>query len=223
MLGSMEAGPVTLAEIVDATGIARPTAHRIAVALSRHRLVSREDDGRFAVGPRIIELGAAAGEDRLMTAAAPVLQELRDYTGESAHLYRWQGEARMCVAVAERPVGLRESIPVGATLSMAAGSAAQVLLAWEDLERLQHGLGDATFTAADLAGVRRRGWAQSVAERAAGMASVSAPVRLPSGQVIAAISIFGPVTRLTGAPGQRHAQPVVAAADRLSDLLAADA
>ena len=60
---------------------------------------------------------------------------------------------------------------------MTAGSAAQVLLAWEEPDRLHRGLRGARFTATALAAVRRRGWAQSVGEREAGVASVSAPVR----------------------------------------------
>src|SRR5690606_41549879 len=61
-------------------------------------------------------------------------------TGESSQLYRRQGEQRICVAGAERPMGLRDSIPVGSTLTMLAGSAAQVLLAWEEPDRLHRGL-----------------------------------------------------------------------------------
>jgi DNA-binding IclR family transcriptional regulator len=134
ILSTLEAGPHSLAELVAATGIARPTAHRLAVALEFHRLVARDLTGRFVLGPRSGELGAAAGEDRLLAAAAPALSALRDATGESAQLYRRQGDLRICVAVAERLSGLRDSVPVGAALTMQAGSAAQILLAWEDSE-----------------------------------------------------------------------------------------
>ena len=59
--------------------------------------------GRFVLGPRLAELSAAAGEDRLLAAAGPVLARLRDITGESAQLCRRQGDYRVCVAAAERP------------------------------------------------------------------------------------------------------------------------
>ena len=75
---------------------------------------------------------------------------------------------------------------------MTAGSAAQVLLAWEDPERMHRGLRGAKFSAAMLAQVRRRGWAASVAEREPGVASVSAPVRGAGGRVVAAVSVSGP-------------------------------
>src|SRR5215217_5445824 len=65
VLSALETGPTTLAGLVAATGLARPTAHRLAVALEHHRLVSRDLQGRFVLGPRLGELASAAGEDRL--------------------------------------------------------------------------------------------------------------------------------------------------------------
>ncbi|MBE0010319.1 MULTISPECIES: IclR family transcriptional regulator [unclassified Arthrobacter] len=216
VLDALEAGPTTLAQLVAATGLARPTVHRLAQALVHHRLVSKDIQGRFVLGSRLVELAAAAGEDRLIASASPVLLNLRDATGESAQLFRRQGEWRVCVASAERPIGLRDTIPVGTQLSMKAGSAAQCLLAWEDHDRLLKGLQEARFTPTVLAGVRRRGWAQSLGEREAGVASVSAPVRGPSGRVIAAVSISGPMERLTRQPGRIHAEVVLNAAHQLT-------
>ena len=219
VLGALEAGPSTLAQLVAATGLARPTAHRLAVALEHHHLVARDMQGRFVLGPRLGELAAAAGEDRLLACAGPMLAALRDHTGESAQLFRRQGNQRVCVAAAERPVGLRDSIPVGSSMSMLAGSAAQVLLAWEEPDRLHRGLQGARFTATALSGVRRRGWAQSIGEREAGVASVSAPVRGPSGRVVASVSISGPIERLSRQPGRLHAAAVVAGANKLTEVL----
>lgn len=219
VLTALESGPTTLAGLVQATGLARPTAHRLAVALEHHRFVGRDLQGRFVLGPRLVELAAAAGEDRLLATAAPILARLRDITGESAQLYRRRGDVRICAATAERPSGLRDTIPVGSQLTMNAGSAAQVLLAWEEPEQIQKGLASANFSAVALSAVRRRGWAQSVAEREPGVASVSAPVRSPNGKVIAAISVSGPIERLTRQPGRLHASAVMAAAERLSEML----
>ena len=86
VLSALEAGPASLAELVTLTGLARPTAHRLAVALEYHRFVGRDLQGRFVLGPRLAELSSAAGEDRLLAAAGPVLNQLRDRTGESSQL-----------------------------------------------------------------------------------------------------------------------------------------
>ncbi|MCO1339017.1 IclR family transcriptional regulator [Kocuria polaris] len=219
VLDALEAGPTSLAQLVAATGLSRPTVHRLAQALVHHRLLGKDIHGRFVLGSRLVELASAAGEDRLIAAAGPLLVQLRDQTGESSQVFRRQGDNRVCVASAERPVGLRDTIPIGTQLSMRAGSAAQVLLAWEDHQRLLDGLQGARFTPTILAGVRRRGWAQSLGEREPGVASVSAPVRGPNNRVIAAVSISGPIERLTRQPGKIHAEAVVNAALSLSQSL----
>lgn len=219
IMDALEAGPASLAQLVECTGLARPTVHRLASALVHHRFLTRDVRGRYVIGSRLAELASAAGDDRLVSAAGPVLLKLRDATGESSQLFRRQGDSRVCVASAERPVGLRDSIPVGTQLSMKAGSAAQVLLAWEDHERLVEGLQGARFTPTVLAGVRRRGWGESLGEREAGVASVSAPVRGPSGRVIAAVSISGPIERLSRQPGRKFAGVVVAAAQQLTEMV----
>lgn len=219
VLSALERQPLTLAGLVTATGLARPTAHRLAVALEFHRFVGRDLQGRFILGPRLLELADSAGDDPLLSTAGPILTRLRDITGESAQLFRRQGDVRVCVAAIERPQGLRDTVPLGAQLSMKAGSAAQVLLAWEDPENIQVLLDGASFTASTLQTVRRRGWAQSVAEREPGVASVSAPVLAPSGKIIAAVSCSGPIERLSRYPGRLHGAAVMAAAERLSEVL----
>jgi len=109
------------------TALPLATAHRLAVALEVHRLIGRDVDGRFVLGPRIGEL-AAALPDPMVSAAQPVLAWIRDESGESAQLYRRDGNERVCVAVAERATGLRTTVPIGTRLPLTAGSAAQVIL-----------------------------------------------------------------------------------------------
>lgn len=207
VLDAVQGGAHTLAALTDTTGLSRATAHRLAVALEVHRMLRREPDGRWQLGPRLL---APAAEDGLLERAGAVLQQLRDATGESAQLYRRLGDQRVCVAAADLGSGLRDTVPVGTTLPMTAGSAAQVLLAWS---------GDApagaAFTGRVLAEVRRRGWAHSVAERVQGVASVSAPVRGRDGAVVAAVSVSGPADRMTRSPGRLHAAAVCAAAQEL--------
>jgi DNA-binding IclR family transcriptional regulator len=217
ILDVVATGPVSLAQLVERTGLPRATAHRLAVALEVHDLLSRDTDGRFVLGKRPGQL-AGSVVDPLVDAAAAVLPWLRDETGESAQLYRREGRDRVCIAVAERTAGLRTTVPVGAHLPMTAGSGAQVLCAWDDAESIADLLTAAHFSPRQLLEVRRRGWAQSVAQREAGVASVSAPV-FRTGSVVAAMSISGPIERLGRAPGVRFAPAVMAAARRLTAAL----
>ena len=219
ILTSVAAGPRALAELVADTDLPRATAHRLAVALETHRLLARDAEGRFVLGPRVGEF-AAALPDPLVTAAGPVLAWVRDECGESAQLYRRDGAERVCVAAAERTHGLRTTVPVGSRLPLTAGSGAQVLCAWSDPASLSAVLRAAEFGERALADVRRRGWAQSVGQREAGVASVSAPVLDADGDLLAAISISGPIERLGRSPGPRFGPLLVAGARRLTTALA---
>ncbi|MBK6761864.1 MAG: IclR family transcriptional regulator [Micrococcales bacterium] len=212
ILDALEVGPQDLAGLAALTGQPRATCHRLATSLVDLRLLTKDGAGRYTIGPRIAELHAAGGGDRLRTVALPALRRLRDLTGESAQIYRRQGAARLCVASVEPATGLRDTVPEGALLTMAAGSAAQVLTAWSQSE--------SGFPRESLASVRRRGWAESVGEREPGVASVSAPV-WSGDRVVAAVSISGPIDRLSRRPGRRFAGHVVDAADQVGHDLGA--
>jgi DNA-binding IclR family transcriptional regulator len=218
VLRATAAEPCGLAELCERTGLPRATAHRLAVGLEVHGLLHRGTDGRWRPGPALAEL-AAGGVDPLLEAAGAVLPRLRDITGESVQLYRRDGIHRICIASAEPTSGLRDTVPVGTRLPMTAGSGAKVLAAWAEPTVQRAVLADAAFSDRVLVDVRRRGWAQSVAERESGVASVSAPVRDGTGQVVAAVSVSGPVDRIGRRPGVRWAADLLAAAEALQHRL----
>jgi len=210
--------PCGLAELCERTGLPRATAHRLAAGLEVHRLLARDSGGRWRLGPALNEL-AGQINDPLLAASATVLPRLREITGESVQLYRREGSSRVCVVALEPPAGLRDTVPVGTRLPMTAGSGAKVLLAYSDKTTQQAVLPSAMFTDRTLTEVRKRGWAQSVAEREPGVASVSAPVRDARGAVIAAISVSGPIDRMGRRPGARWAADLLAASEALTRRL----
>ena len=193
VLSAVEAGPVGLAGLVDRTGYSRATAHRLASALEVHGYLRRDGDGRFALGSRLLALGQAAARGwPIAEAARPALERLRDDTGESAQLYVRQGAHRVCVASLESSHGLRTIVATGAMLPLEHGSGGRVLS------------GD----------VGPDGYVVSVGEREAGVASVSAPIR-GGGVVVAAVSVSGPIERLSREPGPALGPRVVDAASEI--------
>ena len=189
VLDALEGEPRSLHDLSAATGLPRATAHRLALALEVHGFVERDGAGRFILGGRV------SGRS-LATVARPALEDLREDTGESVQLYVRRGDVRVCVVSLESPHSLRTIVPVGASLPMDVGSAAKVL----------NGL------------TGRRRWAESVEEREKGVASVSAPV-VRDGEVVAAVSVSGPIERTTRSPGRRYAAAVVAAADEVGQAI----
>jgi DNA-binding IclR family transcriptional regulator len=256
-------GPRTLRWLSGASGLPRPTAYRLLVALETHRLVARDSSGAFRLGPRLTELAVRADPALDLAAlAGPVLAWLHEATGESVQLYVRSGDHRLCVAARDAGTGLRDSVPVGAVLPLDAGSGGKVLLAWstnpadlpasrtpdraapdrEAADREAGRAADQTAGAAagrragrtaepgadqaaglaadrraELAAVRKRGWAATVAEREPGVASVSAPV-LADGELLGAVCVSGPASRLGAAPGKRLAPQVMEAAAELARL-----
>jgi DNA-binding IclR family transcriptional regulator len=187
--------PRSLGDLQAVTGLPRATAHRLAAALEVHGMLRRDGQGRFELGLGLVPLGDAA-RDRfpLVELARPVLEELRDATGESVQLFVREGLHRRCILSLESPHGLRWIVPQGALLPLDVGSAGRVLS------------GERT----------RTGWIESVGEREAGVASVSAPVLADDGSTMAALSVSGPIERLSREPGARFGDAVVAAARRLA-------
>ena len=187
-------GPLGLADLQEAAGLPRATAHRLAVALEQHGLVRRDAEGRFELG-----LGPCCSRAtaRRWAVARPVMEALRDRTGESVQLYVVEGAGRRCVVSLQSTHGLRWIVPEGALLPLDRGSAGRVLLAMP-------------------AAKRSAAWVESVEEREKGVASVSAPVYGASGVVVAALSVSGPVERLTRSPGKQFGRLVVSAAADIS-------
>jgi DNA-binding IclR family transcriptional regulator len=198
VLAALEPGPQSLAALVTATGLSRATAHRLAVALEAHGLVRRDEAGRFALGLRLIGLGHAAAEALPgWLVARPALAWLAEQTGESVQLFVRDGDERVCVESLEAPHELRTIVPVGARLPLDRGSGGRAL----------------------TAGPAGSGWVASVAERQPGVASVSAPVIDRTGRIVAAVSVSGPIDRVSRAPGRRHGAAVAEAAQRIARAL----
>lgn len=203
LLNCVASGKVTLAELVEVSGLSRATAHRLAVGLEGHGLLRRTADGRFALGLHLLSLGrSAADQFPLADRALPAMVALRDRTGESVQLYVTDGDMRVCVAALESPHGLRTIVPVGAALPMDVGSAGHVL------SGRSPGVGSPCGPASV--------WVESVGEREAGVASVSAPVVGDHGEILAAVSVSGPTDRMGSNPGERLGDAVSEAALAIS-------
>lgn len=191
-------GPVRPAELPARTGISRATAHRLAAGLETHGLLRRDASGAYALGLGLVGLGRSAADSfPLALAARPVLESLQQATGESTQLYVEDAGERLCVAAVESAHELRTIIDVGTRLPLDVGSAGHVL----------------------SGSVGREGWVASVAERAPGVASVSAPV-WTEGRVVAAVSVSGPVERLTKRPGVAFGSAVLHAARTIERAIA---
>ena len=197
VLNALVARPLSLSESVEATGIPRATCHRLLAALEHHGAVRRNNEGLYCLGPTLAGLGrGAAVQFPFLERAREIATEIRDRTGESVQVFIAETDGRRCVISLESPNGLRWIVPEGSLFPLARGSAGKVLSA-------------KTAPAS---------WVESVEERVKGVASVSAPILDADGHVIAAISISGPLERMSRTPGAKFGTVVVRGAKTLSQF-----
>ena len=197
VLNALVARPLSLSESVEATGIPRATCHRLLAALEHHGAVRRNNEGMYCLGPTLAGLGrGAAVQFPFLERAREIATEIRDRTGESVQVFIAETDGRRCVISLESPNGLRWIVPEGSLFPLSRGSAGKVLSA---------------KTAPTT-------WVESVEERVKGVASVSAPILDADGHVIAAISISGPLERMSRTPGAKFGTVVVRGAKTLSQF-----
>lgn len=125
-------GPLTLADAARAAGLSASTALRLLRTLEAQEFVRRSDDGRYAAGARMIQLGARAlSNDSLVSLAESALARVVAQTGESTYLaVRGAGDTALYVAIVEGTHSIRHASWVGRTIPLH-GSAAGAVLAGE--------------------------------------------------------------------------------------------
>jgi IclR family acetate operon transcriptional repressor len=203
-------GPLTLADLARDLKQPRSSVHRMLSDLSTLGVITRMQDASYVPGPRLAHWGEAArGVLDLARISRPFLERLRDLTGESTRVYVRDGNTRVCTAAVEGRFELRHVASVGRRLPLRVGAAGKLLLAFADsgtrVEEISMAVTEPLSASAlsgakldqQLARIHHTGWSVSIAEREAGLAAAAAAVRDTSGQVVAAMAISGPSSRLT--------------------------
>jgi IclR family transcriptional regulator, acetate operon repressor len=203
----------TMTEISAACDLPVPTAHRIVVALARHRFLVRDPDSkRFRLGPAAIALGRAAlAANDLPTIAANLLPRLTAETQETSLLTVPMAghDGAVCLLRVESPHPLRLSVEPGHRLPLHAGASQKVILAYlpeADRDRIVNGelehlcrntLETRQSVMDEIATIRERGWAYSLEETNLGVWGVAIALLDAAGYAVAAVGVAGPQVRLT--------------------------
>lgn len=209
-------------------GIGKSLAHEALATLTEIGLLQRVGHGRYRLGWRTMSLASVLLRTSALGACArPVVRDLVEARGLAVSLVAWERGRIIYINRHQRRAGGDRGGPVAGSIAPADGSApARVLLAgrpdgeiaslWQrgSLRTRYPTLAGLT---ADLAEVRRLGWAQDDpgGDRPAG---VAAPIRDPAGEVAAALCL-APPGRCGASELQRHAPLAVAAAAQISDAM----
>ncbi|OBI41374.1 IclR family transcriptional regulator [Mycobacterium sp. E796] len=219
-----------IADIRERTGLPATTTARIVKNLVSQRLLER-DGNEYRLGLRVLVWAAPAeAASELIVAAAPVIEHIRDLTGETTGIYVRQGAVRVGVAVALSEQSIIYNGYVGQVMPLHAGAAGKTFMAFER-EALNAALSagltrytEATTTDADalkreLEVVRREGYSYTAEEREPGLSSIAAPIFDSAGDIAAAIAVGGPAFRLTSAAAATFGPVITTAGISISQRL----
>jgi IclR family acetate operon transcriptional repressor len=234
VLGVFTRGELRLgvSDIARATGLSTSTAHRVLASLCTHGLVTKVGPN-YALGPRILQLAAAARDTgNLTTVARPLMTRLRDATRETVGLHVVKGSGRFVIDQVESTQPLRRTYTEwGQPIPLYQGAPSRVLLAYSDDQTIAAVLAgpfesitpstvvdrDHLLDQLDL--IRQNGYTFSFEERVAGIRSIAVPLRDYTGSVVAAMSVTGPAIRVTEEWMYRTLPTILqAAADISADL-----
>jgi IclR family acetate operon transcriptional repressor len=199
--------PVALADLVSASGIPKSTASRLVSALERQGLVEQDGErGRLRPGPAILRVAERGLLERnVVELARGSLDTLGETSGETINLAVPARHGVEHVAQVESRHFLGAGQWLGRSVDYHCTAVGKVFMAFgratvpaPPLARLTaHTVTDPGRLRAELATVRRDGFAEAIDELELGLAAIAAPVRGAGGEVVAALSISGPTTRMT--------------------------
>ena len=212
--------PRALSDVARATSISRAAARRFLLTLEQLGYV-RQTSGRFALTPRVLELGYAyLSSLTLPEVAQPHLQRLVEQVQESSSVSVLDGDDVVYVARVPTRRIMSVTISVGTRFPAYATSMGRVLLAGLPDDEVDAKLARAdlrkltarTITSVDdlrdeIERVRRQGYAIVDEELEAGLRSIAAPVRDAAGAVSAAVNLSAQASRTTVADMKRRLLP----------------
>lgn len=198
-------------EIATMLALPKSTSYRLVRTLQERGFLERAGSGQYGPGVVLVRLGrlAVSSNRDIRLMALPSMKRIADVVQESVSLMRLMNKHVVCVESIEGRSALRVSIQPGRTQPLHAGASSRVLLAalpenaWEEqLDFPLHRFTDSTIDDFDmlrenLRRVRSDGFAVSDGEIDVGARAVAVPVRNSRDEVVAALSIEAPATRMT--------------------------
>ena len=202
-----------VSEIARITGLSRSTVHRLLVTLRRHEFVQQLPNSTdYALGPHLLRLAQASySHVNLQKVAHALMQRLRDECDETVGLHARLGPTtRTVLDQVESKQALRRTYTeIGVPIPIYQGAPGKILLAFGPAELQEEILGGPLEAAtprsitdphelrAELVRTRRDGYALSLEERVASISTLAVPIANHTGNVIAALSVTGPSTRVS--------------------------
>lgn len=207
---------LSLSDISERSGLPKPTAYRLLSSLEYMGFLTKnklsDQDVRYRLGLKLLELsGIVADQIELRKVAQPLMKKLQADINKTVHLVVREGNEAVYVEKVESNHALRLYTRVGRRSELSLGSGPKLLLAYmakQEQEKVISHINFHRFTENTIVDreellkrieeIRSNGFSISYGEQDVGTVGISYPVYNREGNVVAALSVSGPVTRLSG-------------------------
>ncbi|NDL63326.1 IclR family transcriptional regulator [Acerihabitans arboris] len=203
---------LTLSELAKRSGLYKSTALRLAAALCHHRMMIRLEDGRYSLGSATFSLGNHYLSNlNLSDVLLPLMRELNERLGETISFHIREDDHRLCLFRINSQFSVRVNVQQGDVQSLERGAGGRILLAFsgEPGEIYDRVRGAYSYA--------------SLGERDEETAGISAPVFGADLQLIGALGIVAPLSRLDMALMAQYRPVLLDIAARATERLGGDA
>jgi len=212
-----------LMEIAKEAELPVSTAYRLVQTLEERKFLKRDDSSkRFSLGEKVgdlLQVYTGGRFDLLRCAAMRPMEALSGKHNETARLFVRDGGYKLCIEAVESTRDLRHIVRIGERHDLVRGAAGKVLLAHMPAPQRQAILEERNLDA-KIEEILSGGYAVSYGEREEGLVGIAAPIFAGQSQLVAAVSMSGPISRFMEEALPDKIRDTVACAERITGKLA---
>ena len=206
-LFSMDRTTLSISEIQKETDFPKSTIFRILNTMEAFNFIEQnQENHRYALGFKFFQLGSIyQGNLDFREAALPIMKKIVENTSETVELNILDNADRICVEKVDSPLDIRNFVRIGDRKSALRGASGKVLVAFLSEEKFEATLEslksaedfDEVKFRKEMKRIQKQGYDFTKGERVPGSFAISCPIINQKGEMIASITIAGPIQRLT--------------------------
>ena len=192
---SLDKSQFSIKEICDQLNFNVSTTYRILGTLEDYGYVSRLKNKEYVVGTQALYLSAIYTQSNHLEQIRPIVDRIRDISGETASFFVEEDNMRICLYRAHSRDEIRHNIEQGSRLELNRGGAGRIILAYGKRKNDKKGF---------YKEIRDKGYYLSINEHNAALFALAVPVVSNSGKFVGSITVSGPISRFDDEKKETH-------------------